>query len=509
MQNSEKETLLVFAAAVMGAVSLAIFLAYHNLADGDLWSRLIQGSSIWYTGKLMTKDIFSFTPTLAQYIDHEWASGLIFFSLLKLFGPASLLFFKIFTALGALILALAAGRILKASFQALLTVAVFSAWAVFPGFVPVVRCHTITYLFFGAFLFLLELIRSGRRWPSLMLVIMSALWANLHAGFAIGLVAIALYAFSDILSGRRRILMISTLAAAILVTLINPYGIKLWAYLMTVVTHIPGNVNEWLPMPLTGFDSFLGFRALFAFAVISVAVGWRRINNSKEYLPGLLMLALTAYMTFRSRRHAPFFGIACAAFLGTYIDAAFRLKERVNYLLIAGIGYLLIAFLGIMIILPKTPFMILSPVGFYPVREADILAYSKAKGNLLVPLRWGNYAIWRLYPDIKVSISGRFDTIYPEETRRMNNDFFFKEGDGWDRILKRYDVDYIMIECTNTHLVSKDLTERGYEPVWTDAGSALFARREKAAPLKIIARSLPARTIEPLDAEIPRKWYNK
>lgn len=507
MNASKKETLVLTIASVMGAVSIAIFLAYHNIADGDLWSRLAQGSSVWYTGKLMAKDMFSFTPTFARYVDHEWGSGLIFFSLLKLFGPASLLFFKIAAALGTIYFALAAGRLLKVSRTSLLALGIFSTWAIFPGFIPVVRCHTITYLFFGISLFLLELIRSGRRWPGAVLVAMCALWANLHSGFALGLVTIAVYTLYAFLSKRKTLIMASILAASILATLINPYGIELWKYLLRVITHIPRNVSEWLPMPLTGLDSFLGFRVLFLLAVIVIAAGWERLKNKKECLPGLIILALTAYMTFRSRRHAPLFGIACAAFLGTYVDSAFRLKDSARSLMALGALYILMAFLAVTFILPRTPFMVLSPVGFYPVREVDILTQSRSKGNLLVPLRWGNYAMWRLYPRIKVSISGRYDTIYPESVRELNHDFFFRNGPEWDRILKEYEIDYIMLEMKNAKITQEDLESRGYDAVWMSECSSLFAKKDMATSLKDTARSLPPYTIEPLDAKIPENWY--
>jgi hypothetical protein len=65
--------------ASLGAFSLFVLLAYHNIADGDLWARLAQGACIWKTGHLIPKDLFAFTRVLAGYIDHEWLSGLIFF----------------------------------------------------------------------------------------------------------------------------------------------------------------------------------------------------------------------------------------------------------------------------------------------------------------------------------------------------------------------------------------------------------------------------------------------
>ena len=35
--------------------------------------------------------------------------------------------------------------------------------------------------------------------------------------------------------------------------------------------------------------------------------------------------------------------------------------------------------------------------------------------GLLLPFEWGEYAIWHLWPACRVSVDGRFRTVYPEE----------------------------------------------------------------------------------------------
>jgi len=100
-----KDRGLLLGAIGLGIFSFATFLVYHNIADGDLWARLAQGASIWMRGSLIHKDIFAFTPVLPEYIDHEWGAGLLFYTLLRIFGPESLLVLKVVTAIGALAVA--------------------------------------------------------------------------------------------------------------------------------------------------------------------------------------------------------------------------------------------------------------------------------------------------------------------------------------------------------------------------------------------------------------------
>lgn len=501
-------------AAFLGIFSFAILLAYHNIADGDLWARLAQGASIWNTGHLIHKDVFAFTPVLPQYIDHEWGTGLILFFLLKVFGPTALLAFKILAAIAALILAILTGRLNHCKWTTLLFLAVPCAAAIFPGYVPVVRSHVVTYLFFAATLFCLEAMLRGRRRYALAVVGLMVLWVNTHGGFVAGLGIIGIYAIVAIISKKMPGAMPATLAASVLATFVNPYGAKFWGYLLPALAHPRTNIAEWGPMAMLGMDSFLGFRILFAVAIGALIVGWDN-DRLKKSPQSIIILALTAYLALRHRRHAPFFGLAACVFLGPYLESAFKqivfcmpsiLRKKIKPAMVCVIIYGIIALITACCVLPLVSFMVLAPAGFYPVREADILMYAKAEGNVAVPLRWGDYIAWRLYPRIKISICGRYETMYPESTFEMNHAFFSKTGAGWDRIVRDYNVDYIMMELNNTGLKPYDLQKLNYEPVWSNGYSALYARKDLAPALREIAANLPPRTIEPLDAHIPDKW---
>ncbi len=61
----------------------------------------------------------------------------------------------------------------------------------------------------------------------------------------------------------------------------------------------------------------------------------------------------------------------------------------------------------------KVRFNIIVNPNIFPVYAVKFLKDNNVKGNILVPFDWGEYAIWKLYPDNRVSIDGRFDTVYP------------------------------------------------------------------------------------------------
>jgi len=516
MNTNNSKAALVITASI-GLAVFAVILAYHNIADGDLWARLVQGGSIWYNHSLVHKDMFAFTDVLPELIDHEWGAGLIFFSLLKIFGPASLIIFKICMAIGALIAALAVGRRNKSAWPVLFLLMIPCALTIFPGFIPVVRSHTITYFCFSVTLFCLELVLSGRRWPAAAVVLVMLIWANCHGGFVAGLGLIALYAFVSVAAGKRSALLLGTLLASILVTFINPYGAKLWDYLVPALLLPRAHIPEWHAMEIFAFDSYFGFRALVVIAAAAIVLAMSR-REKRGPIQGFLILLITAYMAFRHQRHAPFFGLACAAFLGTYIEAAAlripealqrSFKEKIKPMSAVLVIYVLIALPVASLILPEVSFFVLAPAGFYPVRETDVLMSARARGNVLVPLRWGNYVMWRLYPDIKISMCGRYEAMYPEYVFDMNYDFFAKKGKDWDRILKRYKVDYIMMDLKFTRLLPGDLAKLGFDIVGSNGTSALYARERLAPYLRAAGSRLPSRTVQPLDARIPLRWWQK
>jgi len=81
------DKLLATATLVVGAFAFAVVLAYHRIVDGDLWARLAVGAYAWQTGSLMGHDVFAFTPTLPEWIDHEWGAGVIFSDCSTRLGP--------------------------------------------------------------------------------------------------------------------------------------------------------------------------------------------------------------------------------------------------------------------------------------------------------------------------------------------------------------------------------------------------------------------------------------
>ncbi len=422
-------------------------------------------------------------------------------------------------------------------------------------------------------------------WPAVAVVGVMLVWVNVHGGFVAGLGTIAIYVGIALMQrflprmtpmasekgvSRRAGTLMAVAIGALMVTCINPYGVKFWSYLLPAVLAKRPLIAEWQPLPAFAFDVFMPFRILFLLVVIMVAAGWAR--TKQKSWTGLIMLAVTAFLAWRSRRHAPFFGVAALAFAGPYLcgtlswlstlsfgrlflktllepaapsahpqkgDAepfplSHREEPRVQRIGSSGLEgsdqplptrnpdeprerrralllvtvYGLLAFYAVMNWLPQASFQVLAPVGHDPVREADILSLAQAKGNLATPFHWGSYSAWRLYPNIRISMDGRYEAAYPESTFLLNARFFDKTGPDWDRLIRQYPVDYVLLDLSQAGLRPEDLRERGYVLIWvTEGSSALLALEKHAQHLLQVTAALPPTTIEPLDAAITDRWW--
>lgn len=481
---------------LLGVFALATILAFHNITDGDLWAKLAIGSSLWNTGHLIRHDVLAFTPVLPQYIDHEWGAGFVFFALLHWFGPSSLIVLRMVLALGLLALGSRTGQRQGCDANILLLLAIPAAACILTGYIPVARSHVFTFFLFAATLFCLEEWRLGGRWPAAALPVFMLAWANLHGGFVVGLGAIFVYTAASVVSRERAVPMVLVAIACLAVTLINPYGLDFWRYLIPALLHPRLRILEWRPLPALAWDDFFAFRLLFVLTGIALTAGWKHVT--RKNWPGLAVLAVTAFMGWRSRRHGPFLGAAALAYAGPYFQAAWA--RRFNLLPATGLLYAGFAFWAALRLLPDASLYPISPIGEDPVREVDILALAGAQGNAATPFGWGSYISWRLYPNIKISMDGRYETTFPESTFELNNTFYDHQGD-WFKLCREYKVDYVILDLQSEQLRPEALLAAGYVLITNVANvSALLCLPEHAALLQKTARDLPSNyTMDPFD----------
>ena len=125
----------------------------------------------------------------------------------------------------------------------------------------------------------------------------------------------------------------------------------------------------------------------------------------------------------------------------------------------------------------------------YPWHATQFLQQNRIYGNMLVPFDWGEYMIWKL-PQSKVSIDGRFRTVYPEKVI-VENENFANHREGWSDIISKYPTDIIVARKSDgTHkLVKKH--QLIWAKIYEDPISVIFVHKgaPREATLKYVRKS--------------------
>jgi hypothetical protein len=114
----------------------------------------------------------------------------------------------------------------------------------------------------------------------------------------------------------------------------------------------------------------------------------------------------------------------------------------------------------------------------YPVGALRYLRAQRLAGNLALPLDWGGYALWHAAPAVRVSLDGRFATVYPPAV--VEDNFAFFRGDGSpaaSRLLDAYDTTLALVPRG----VATPLNRRAdWQRVYADSVATLYSKT--AAP---------------------------
>jgi hypothetical protein len=169
-----------------------------------------------------------------------------------------------------------------------------------------------------------------------------------------------------------------------------------------------------------------------------------------------VLVATVAVMAVRQQRHLPLLALVAAAPLAEQTEAslawlrartAFRLTATATAIVAGGLIALALLQLGRLTErVWRARGQIVYWADEYPVGAVAYLRDHGLRGNLAVPLDWGGYALWHLAPAVRVSLDGRFATVYPPQV--VEDHFAFFHGDaGADsaRLLDAYDTTLVLL----------------------------------------------------------------
>jgi len=449
-----------------------VFVILKSTADLDLWHRMAVGRIFSQTGWIIYHDIFSYFPTKEMWVDHEWLSGIIFYYLGHYFGDYGILALQTSIVFAVMSLIFAANRLLCPENKYRISYYFVALLAIIPGLSSSVRCQAFTFLFFALWIYLLERVKRGETgfiwvFPATML-----LWTNMHGGFLAGIGLVGFYTVGDFLDKKNIKNYLAILALILPVTLVNPYGIDYWAYMLDAVTMHRPHITEWAAFdPLKSLYNQPGAKVLFI--ILLLGYGFKLFKKQLDFdRIEIIALLVTIYLSLKHERHIMFFAIAgavygyrhFAAFLNGVFDKvrpkilallpadrveqAYFFKESLVYMFSMMLCFYIISTTEISL-----------KMGFYPTRAIEFLKINNVSGNLFIPFNWGSYAMWKLYPQNLVSIDGRYEEAYKNEAYDdvCHLSFF---GKRWNEVLGKYKHDILLLEVdSDVYKKVRDLPE--------------------------------------------------
>jgi len=449
-----------------------------NPADPDLWHRLAVGEYFCNTGHLPKGGTFSYLASYQSIADHEWGSGIIFYELWSCGGGVAIVLAKIATLAATLALIVSAGKgdrrptLLVMAFYAVILLALL------PSFQSTLRCMAFTHLLFALWIYLWQRERRGLAALAWLYPLTMIVWANLHGGFVIGLLWLALLtALEFVLRGdwKKWAVRFALCAAA---TLVNPYGWNLWYATGRALLTTRLGFPEWAPVPWTTDPlSYLGYKILLIGTILTVPYviyrrGWRNVDQR-----GVILVAISLVL-FHSARNTSLFAVVAGSILPGYLHERMsfstmqRPLRRLTYLCFSA-GLALFPLFAAIMTLPQGAGLALDyPGNSCPVGAVVFLQARRVQGNLLVPFNYGSYALWELRGQMRVSMDGRYDLVYSPETYQRVDDFFNARGD-WPTLLTSPAPQAILVPRMD-RVFDRLMLDPAWTYAWHDRDNAVF-----------------------------------
>jgi len=407
------------------------------------------------------QDWLSFTAAGAPWVDFEWLSQLIFGAAWKVGGFLGLWLLKAFLMLAAwqgLNALLKLHRIPVHGRAAALVL-----WSAGAMAYSDIRPELFSLLALAALIWGLESLRLGKRrfdWKAATAtLVLFALWANLHSGFVLGLLVLAVYAAASPQ-------IAPLIFAAGLGTLINPYGPSpyrvIWAHAQAS-SELTLYIKEWHRMSWANplFWPFWPLAVLLSFCLIERLWRGRRREIPWPLASAALILGAGAWAHERAYAYFNLAGAAAVCLL------AWQARET---LLRRAVGAAcLAAAVFIFWLAPRIYHQDVFQPSFVPRPAAEFMDRERAAIEPLRvynPWEWGGYLGWRLSPWYKVFGDGRyiFHAQLPREARATVS------GEQWQRFLADENLDGALLQnlgwTVPTVRKYPDGTTKAFERPW-------------------------------------------
>ena len=311
------------------AVLLFVVMAgsANLLADGDTGWHLRSGDWILEHHAVPTSDFFSFTKPGQPWFAWEWLWEASFALLHRMAGMPAVLLASVAVLCFTSLLLFQFIRRQAGNDLIAFAVTLLSVFGMSIHFLA--RPHLFSFLFAVILLGLIESRRMSGRSAPWIAIPLFVLWANVHPGFAVGLIILAAYTAAELLgaitstkpeerrfrmTGFQRYCLLT--AACAIAPLANPYGYHLYAHMLSFLSdpYVLRHVAEYMPIdfrmpPGRAFELMLMLGAPAAVAPL----------RYRQFAP-LMLYVFWAHLGLMASRNVPFFMIAMAAPVAVWLE---------------------------------------------------------------------------------------------------------------------------------------------------------------------------------------------
>lgn len=473
----------------MLAVLVCTPLAVRLLGDAGIGWHIRTGQLILATHTIPRVDVFSATMRAKTWFAWEWFYDLVVGWLERGAGLNGVVWFT--AAVIATVFAWTFRLLMRLAEDVLvaLPLVLLAASASMIHFFA--RPHVVSWLFVLLWFWVLDSFECHGGQLVWVLPPLMAVWVNVHGGFLIGFVLVAIYWISAawqwftlgenrldnfltrLRAGQRAVTLGSIGLLSLAATLVNPYGWRLHVHVYQYLSNrfLMDHIDEFQSPNFHGVAERC-FAGLLLVTLVALALRVRRLRLS-EVLVGLFAVFSGLY----AARNIPVSSLLLVMVVGPMLSSAFRVRwtdrrdhalranapVRINFEAerttaipflkrMSGVESSLYGHLWAIAALVVTGWAaahgghlgsrLILNAHFdsrrFPLTAVDYFERSRCSTVVLSPDYWGGYLIYRLYPAAMVAVDDRHD-LYGEQFLKSYLKLVRVEPE-WEEILRKYDI---------------------------------------------------------------------
>lgn len=384
---------------------------FQPVVDPDFYGHLLYGKTMLgssWSIDVVYQNQFSFTAPLADWVDHEWLFQVLLWSVFWRFGESGLVVFQ-----GLMAMSMAGLLLRLQSRQPVNNLLVIGAlllplFGIRYGFG--LRPQIMTYLGTATAFLLCWSWEDGYSHSLFLFPLLCLVWANMHGGFIVGLLVLfglTPYMFIYVIDNRReQAIWVGITILSGLITLINPYGIRLWGLVWDASSNAFTRqfIVDWRPLYSRPWLLAVGLALCF-----QAVAWWSRTPSVRRLFRGLPIIIM-GVMAFLSLRNLPLLSVAVAS---TCHFPRHGLNCSMSDVLPASLsGGASLVLMGLLLF--RGFGGLVTPRKLTPSELVDPIVDKQKTQNVFAHYNWSQWLLFQ-NPHLNVYFDARYDTAYPDQ----------------------------------------------------------------------------------------------